>query len=171
MAMPICMYSSPNEDEVKCVVEFDLNYDGAKAIESISVNKGRAIQMGDCRLPEREGYRFAGWYTSKECKPEQQWLFGTKKTGNYSRIILQQLRISLSCACRLKKKFICVAVRMHLSMPSQSYQQLIMLHLHYQPVLCANLLNHLDCALTPVEIFLLVGQISLQNVECKIVLA
>ena len=45
------------------------------------------------------------------------------------------------------------------------------LHLHYQPVLCANLLNHLECALTPVEILLLVGQIGLQNVESEIVLA
>ena len=53
MAMPICMYSNPSEDEEKYVVEFDLNYDGAKTIESTSVNKGCAIQMGDCRLPER----------------------------------------------------------------------------------------------------------------------
>ena len=27
------------------------------------------------------------------------------------------------------------------------------LHLHDQPVLCADLLNHLDCALTPEEVF------------------
>ena len=45
------------------------------------------------------------------------------------------------------------------------------LHLHDQPVLCANLLNHLDCALTPVEIFFLVSQIGFQNVEGEIVLA
>ena len=94
--MPICMYSSPSEDEVKCVVEFDLNYDGAKAIESISVNKGRAIQMGDCRLPEREGYRFAGWYTSKECKPEQQWLFGAKKTGFFPPVFVDSMAVSHS---------------------------------------------------------------------------
>ena len=48
MAMPICMYSTPSADEGKCVVEFDLNYDGAKTIESTSVKKGCAIQMGDC---------------------------------------------------------------------------------------------------------------------------
>ena len=45
------------------------------------------------------------------------------------------------------------------------------LHLHDQPVLCANLLNQLDCALTPIEILLLVSQIGLQNVEGEIVLA
>ena len=45
------------------------------------------------------------------------------------------------------------------------------LHLHDQPVLCANLLYHLECALTPVEVFLLVGQIGFQNVESEIVLA
>ena len=46
-----------------------------------------------------------------------------------------------------------------------------MLHLHYQPVLCANLLNHLECALTPVEVFFFVSKIGLQNVESEIVLA
>ena len=96
MAMPICMYSSPSEDEEKYVVEFDLNYDGAKTIESTSVNKGCAIQMGDCRLPEREGYRFAGWYTSKECKPEQQWLFGTKKTGFFPPVFVDSMAVNQS---------------------------------------------------------------------------
>ena len=43
-----------------------------------------------------------------------------------------------------------------------------LLHLLDQPVLCTNLLNHLDCALTPVEVFLLVGQIGFQNVESEI---
>lgn len=94
MAMPICMYSSPDDDNGKCLVEFDLNYDGAKSIESIYVNKGRAIQMGDCLLPEREGYRFAGWYTSKECKPEQQWLFGAKKTGFFPPVFVDSMAVN-----------------------------------------------------------------------------
>ena len=47
----------------------------------------------------------------------------------------------------------------------------INLHLHYQPVLCADLLNHFNSALAPVEVFLLVGQICLQNVKGEIVLA
>ena len=96
MAMPICMYSNPSEDEEKYVVEFDLNYDGAKTIESTSVNKGCAIQMDDCRLPEREGYRFAGWYISKECKPEQQWLFGTKKTGFFPPVFVDSMAVNHS---------------------------------------------------------------------------
>lgn len=96
MAMPICMYSNPIEDDGKCVVDYDLNFSGAKTIKSTSVNKGCAIQMGDCHLPEREGYRFAGWYTSKECKPEQQWLFGVKKTGFFPQVSVDSMAVNQS---------------------------------------------------------------------------
>jgi hypothetical protein len=95
MAMPICMYSTPSEDDGKCVVEFDFNYDGT-TIESTSVKKGCAIQMGDCPQPQREGYRFAGWFTSKECKPEQQWLLGAKKTGYYPPVFVDSMAVNHS---------------------------------------------------------------------------
>ena len=60
----------------QCEVNFDLNYDTTQKIEGISVKQGCAIPMDKKPLPQREGYRFGGWYTSQEGQAQDEWLFG-----------------------------------------------------------------------------------------------
>ena len=85
----------PSEVDGKYVVEFNLNYDGSGKADTILVEKGRIMQLADKRLPERDGYR-AGWYTSKECKPEQEWLFGAKSGGLYPPVVLDSMAVNQS---------------------------------------------------------------------------
>jgi hypothetical protein len=77
----------------KCTVTFDLNYQGAAAPKVMEVAPGRAIPLDAKPLPQREGYRFAGWYTSKETKPEQEWLFGAKKGGYYPPVMVDSMAV------------------------------------------------------------------------------
>ena len=60
----------------QCEVKFDLNYDTTDQVESISVQQGCALPLDKKPMPQREGYRFGGWYTSKEGKAQDEWLFG-----------------------------------------------------------------------------------------------
>ena len=60
----------------QCEVKFDLNYDTTEQVESISVQQGCALPLDKKPMPQREGYRFGGWYTSKEGKAQDEWLFG-----------------------------------------------------------------------------------------------
>ena len=57
----------------QCEVNFDLNYDTTQKIEGISVKQGCAIPMDKKPLPQREGYRFGGWYTSQEGQAQDEW--------------------------------------------------------------------------------------------------
>ncbi len=57
-------------------VSFDLNYPTDQVIAPVSVNTGRMLPAEAKTYPTREGYRFGGWYTSKDCLPEQEWRFG-----------------------------------------------------------------------------------------------
>lgn len=58
-------------------VSFDLNYPQAESsVSPLSVAKGRIMAIADKPCPEREGYRFGGWYSSPECNPDQEWFFG-----------------------------------------------------------------------------------------------
>lgn len=86
----------PVELDGKYLVEFNLNYNGAANPDTLLVEKNHMMQMSDCRQPEREGYRFAGWYTSKECKPEQEWLFGAKNGGFYPAVRLDSMAVNQS---------------------------------------------------------------------------
>lgn len=86
----------PVELDGKYLVEFNLNYDGAAGPDTLLVEKNHMMQMSDRRQPEREGYRFAGWYTSKECKPEQEWLFGSKNGGFYPSVRLDSMAVNQS---------------------------------------------------------------------------
>lgn len=66
-----------------CLVSFDLNYNATEKISPISVNSGNAMPMTAKPLPKRTGFRFGGWYTSPECRPEQEWRFGSNSVGFY----------------------------------------------------------------------------------------
>jgi len=61
-------------------VRFDLNYKTQElAPASLTVRENSALKLQEKPIPERPGYRFAGWYTDKACTRE--WLFGTKSSG------------------------------------------------------------------------------------------
>ena len=58
-------------------VQFDLNYNSTeKAPEPIRIEKDKEMALAQKPLPERDGYRFAGWYKDPACTKE--WLFGAK---------------------------------------------------------------------------------------------
>lgn len=57
-------------------VSFNLNYGTDQVIEPVSVNLGRMLPAEAKTYPTREGYRFGGWYTTPECRPEEEWRFG-----------------------------------------------------------------------------------------------
>lgn len=57
-------------------VSFDLNYPTDRVIAPVSVPAGRMLPAEAKTYPVREGFRFGGWYTTPECKPEQEWRFG-----------------------------------------------------------------------------------------------
>ena len=58
-------------------VHFNLNYDTAtQAPQPVSVENNKEMALALKPIPEREGYRFAGWYKDPACT--QEWLFGAK---------------------------------------------------------------------------------------------
>lgn len=57
-------------------VSFDLNYTTDQVIAPVNVPAGRMLPAEAKAYPTRDGYRFGGWYTAPECKPEQEWRFG-----------------------------------------------------------------------------------------------
>ena len=58
-------------------VFFDLNYDTDQTLPSVTVQTGCMAPAAAKPFPTREGYRFGGWYTAPECRPEQEWRFGS----------------------------------------------------------------------------------------------
>lgn len=61
------------------IVSFNLNTGNpADTLQSMKVEPGSVIALAEKPVPSREGYRFAGWYTSPECLPDQEWHFGEK---------------------------------------------------------------------------------------------
>lgn len=64
-----------NNTEV--TVRFNLNYNtDQKAPEAVTVPKDKEMALAQKPVPERAGYRFAGWYKDPGCT--QEWLFGAK---------------------------------------------------------------------------------------------
>lgn len=58
-------------------VQFNLNYTTSQqAPQPISVEKDKEMALAQKPIPQREGYRFAGWYEDPACT--QEWLFGAK---------------------------------------------------------------------------------------------
>lgn len=58
-------------------VQFNLNYNtDQKAPEAVTVPKDKEMALAQKPVPERAGYRFAGWYKDPGCT--QEWLFGAK---------------------------------------------------------------------------------------------
>ena len=63
--------------ETLLTVQFSLNYNtDEKPPQSVSVPKDKEMALAQKPIPERPGYRFAGWYKDPECTEE--WLFGAK---------------------------------------------------------------------------------------------
>lgn len=78
MSLALLSFAAASAQEVS--VSFNLNYKTRqKAPASITLRQGDALKLQDKPLPEREGYRFAGWYSDKACSRE--WLFGAKSAG------------------------------------------------------------------------------------------
>ena len=57
-------------------VFFDLNYDTEETLAPVTVKTGCMMPLAAKPFPNREGYRFGGWYTTPDCLPEQEWRFG-----------------------------------------------------------------------------------------------
>ena len=57
-------------------VSFDLNYATEEKVTPVSVPAGRMLPAEAKTYPIREGYRFGGWYTTPDCRPDQEWRFG-----------------------------------------------------------------------------------------------
>ncbi len=58
-------------------IQFNLNYNtDQKAPEAVTVPKDKEMALAQKPVPERAGYRFAGWYKDPGCT--QEWLFGAK---------------------------------------------------------------------------------------------
>ena len=57
-------------------VSFNLNDGTGQEIAPVTVNTGSILPAEAKSYPVREGYRFGGWYTTPECRPEQEWRFG-----------------------------------------------------------------------------------------------
>lgn len=58
-------------------VQFDLNYQTSeKAPQPVAVEYNKEMALAQKPIPERAGYRFAGWYKDPACTEE--WLFGAK---------------------------------------------------------------------------------------------
>lgn len=87
------MFSAAEDNGEHFTVSFDLNYDGAPAMEPAKTttftldDNGKSIVKeyvaNAPAVPEREGYRFAGWYTVKDPTlvngaSEQEYIFGQK---------------------------------------------------------------------------------------------
>ena len=94
MSFPMALFSRASND--KHAVVFDLNYEGSVCADTLFVTPGCMMQQADRRQQERAGYRFAGWYTSKECQPEQEWLFGSKNGGYYPPVRLDSMAVTRS---------------------------------------------------------------------------
>ena len=58
-------------------VQFNLNYETSnKAPLPVTIPQDKEMSLAQKPIPERPGYRFAGWYKEPECT--QEWLFGAK---------------------------------------------------------------------------------------------
>lgn len=59
-------------------VSFDCNYQGAPALDGVSVKIGKEVPLDRKPVPQREGYRFGGWFTDSSCSEQSRWLCGVK---------------------------------------------------------------------------------------------
>jgi predicted surface-layer protein len=64
--------------------------------DTILVKRDGVIPMSACKQPVREGYRFAGWYTSPDGKPSEEWLFDYKKGGTMMQEKLDSMPVKQS---------------------------------------------------------------------------
>ena len=67
---------TPPEEDDRHTVTFVTN--GGKAIDPLKVEDGKRI--GNLPTPSRDGYKFLGWYTDKDCT--KKWSNMTKVTGD-----------------------------------------------------------------------------------------
>lgn len=62
------------------VVTFDLNYTGAGANPTVTVDYNTAVPTADIPNPTRADYDFGGWFTDKACSVGKAWVKTTKIT-------------------------------------------------------------------------------------------
>ncbi len=76
--------TAPGLSEAETVtVRFDVNCADEIAVDPLALKPGSAMGVDQTPLPEREGYRFTGWYTVPEPEivdgvPQNEWIFGNK---------------------------------------------------------------------------------------------
>lgn len=78
MSLALAVFASASAQP--CRVSFNLNYKTSESIGPVSVEAGRMLPLSAKPLPQREGYRFGGWYTSRKCLPQEEWRFGNNSS-------------------------------------------------------------------------------------------
>lgn len=79
MSLALAVFASASAQQT-CRVSFNLNYKTSESIAPVSVEAGRMMPLSAKPLPQREGYRFGGWYTSRKCLPQEEWRFGNNSS-------------------------------------------------------------------------------------------
>lgn len=78
----------------KSTVRFNLNIPSTPdTVQPITVQKGCILPLAKKPIPQREGYRFAGWFTSPDCKPSEEWLFGEKLKSMWPREVADSMPV------------------------------------------------------------------------------
>lgn len=79
----------------QCRVSFSMNIPSAPdTIQPITVQKGCILPLAKKPQPEREGYRFAGWFTSPRCQPSEAWCFGEKLKNMWPREVADSMPVN-----------------------------------------------------------------------------
>ena len=65
------------------IVHFDANCADWIALDDLAIKQGKAMTAEQAPFPERDGYRFTGWFTEPEPEvidgvPQNEWIFGNK---------------------------------------------------------------------------------------------
>ena len=63
-------------------------------IQPITVQKGCILPLAKKPMPQREGYRFAGWFTSPSCQPTEEWFFGENLKSMWPREVADQISLA-----------------------------------------------------------------------------
>ena len=91
------MLATASTQAETCEVKFDLNYKTTQKMpETLQAAAGHVLPLTAKPRPERDGYRFAGWYTSPQCKDGEEWLFGVKQVAFFPPVIGDSMAVNKS---------------------------------------------------------------------------